>query len=106
MEQNYQRQPTLFCSDANVPVAQQAASSAAGTDGNNVPSMNNGEWTHEEKIRIVQNLVDSICRFAKEGWRAKISRNQTTEISTDWNTEMKISIIIIDEKTASFGHIY
>ena len=93
MEQNYQRQPTLFCSDANVPVAQQAASSAAGTDDNNVPS-------------IVQNLVDSICRFAKEGWRAKISRNQTTEISTDWNTEMKISIIIIDEKTASFGHIY
>lgn len=67
-------------------------------------------WDSEypEKRRTGQNIVDSICRFAKEGWRAEISRNQITEMqkSTDWNTKMKISIIIIDEKTANFSHIY
>ena len=49
MDQNYQLQPTSFCSDANVTVAQQVASSAGCTDSNNIHSMKNGEWTHEEK---------------------------------------------------------
>ena len=44
-------------------------------------------WDSEypEKRRTGQNIVDSICRFAKEGWRAEISRNQITEMqkSTD-----------------------
>ena len=108
MDQSCQLQPTSFCSDANETVAQQAASSAGRTDDNNAHSMNNGEWTHEkkstdfekrqkgnnfmkrikdrwyseypEKRRTAQNLGDSICRFAKEGWRAEISRNQITEM--------------------------
>ena len=52
MDQNNQFQPTL-CGDANVTVAQQAASRAGRTEHNNVHTMNNRERADEEKRRIV-----------------------------------------------------
>ena len=132
MDQNNQFQPTTLCGDANVTVAQQAANRAGRTEHNHVHTMNNREWTDEEKIRIVcinleerqkgkgfmkrikdqwdgefpekkrtaQNMVDNASRFEKEGWGGEIVWNQTTKIqkNTEWSTEMKISLIIIDEE--------
>ena len=52
------------------------------------------------KRRTAQNLVDNVSRFEKEGWGGEIVRNQTTKIQihTQWNIEMKIRLIIIDEE--------
>ena len=61
-----------------------------------------GRWDGEfpEKRRTAQNLVDNASRFEKEGWGEEIVRNQTTKMqkNTEWNTKMKISLIIIDEE--------
>ena len=58
-------------------------------------------WDDEfpEKRRTAQNLVDNASRFEKEGWGGEIVRNRTTKIqvNTEWNIEMKIRLIIIDE---------
>ena len=58
-----------------------------------------------EKRRTAQNLVDNVSRFEKEGWGGKIVRNQTTKMqkNTEWNTEMKITLIIIDEEERHKG---
>ena len=53
MDQNNQLQPTTLCGDANATVAQQAANRAGHTEHNNVHTMNDREWTDEEKRRIV-----------------------------------------------------
>ena len=43
---------------------------------------------------------DNASRFEKEGWGGEIVRNRTTkiQINTEWDIEMKIRLIIIDEE--------
>ena len=52
------------------------------------------------KRRTAQNLVDNASLFEKEGWGGKILRNETTKMqeNNEWNTEMKISLIIIEKE--------
>ena len=53
MDQNNQLQPTILCGDANVTVVKEAANRAGRTEHNNVHTLNNREWTDEEKRLIV-----------------------------------------------------
>ena len=57
------------------------------------------------KRRTAQNLVYNASRFEKEGWGGEIVRNQTTKMqkNTEWNTEIKICLIIIDEEEGQKG---
>ena len=65
------------------------------------------QWNSEfpEKRRTPQNLVDNTSCFEKEEWGGEIVRKQTTEMqkNTEWNKEMKISLIIIDEEERQKG---
>ena len=49
MDRNDEFQPTSLGGDANVTVAQKADNRAGRTEHNNVHTMNNREWTDEEK---------------------------------------------------------
>ena len=64
-------------------------------------------WDGEfpKKRRTAQNLVDNASRFEKAGWGGEIVRNQTTKMqkNTEWNTEMKIRLIITDEEERHKG---
>ena len=75
--------------------------------GKNSMKRINDRWDGEfpEKRRTAQNLVDNVRRFLKEGWGGEIVRNQATKMqkNTEWNTEMKISPVIIGEEEQRKG---
>ena len=83
-DQNNQFQPTTLCDDANATVAQQAAYRAGRTEHNNVHTMNNREWTDEEKRRIVcinleerQNGKNFMKRI-KDRWNGEFPEKRRT----------------------------
>ena len=84
MDQNNQFQPTTLCGDANATVAQQAAYRAGRTEHNNVHTMNNREWTDEEKRRIVRiNLEErqkgkNFMKRIKDRWNGEFPEKRRT----------------------------
>ena len=62
--------------------------------------------------RTAQNLIDSAKRFRKEGWGGPVvtedatQADQTGEVERkrlDWTTEMKISLVTIDDEKRRKG---
>ena len=65
-------------------------------------------WDYEfsDKKRTVQNLVDNAKPFAKEGWREEeqiVTHTTVEKKKTEWNTEMQIKLLIIDEEERAKG---
>jgi hypothetical protein len=142
---NNQFKPIFLLDIADNTVAPIDAENVANHVYNNeVHTINNCEWTDEQKNRIVeidreerrkgkncmkrikvrweveyptirrssQNLIDNARRFGKEGWgRHNDNVNEIHVESTtnqkgknlDWNTEMKIILITIDEEERAKG---
>ena len=84
MDQNNQFQLTTLCGDANVTVAQQAANRAGHTEHSNFHTMNNREWTGEEKRRLVcinleeRQKVKSFMKRIKDRWDGEFPEKRRT----------------------------
>ena len=70
------------------------------------------EAEHPGRTRTAQNLIDSAKRFRKEGWGGPVvtedatQADQTGEVERkhlDWTTEMKISLVAIDNEERRKG---